>query len=146
MQGSVEAIVGALDKLDTDEVAARILHQGVGAITESDVTLAAATGGVIIGFNVRANKQAREAADRSGVEIRYYSIIYNLIDDVKEAMSGMLAPERRETFIGYARDPAGLQHHEGRQGRRLPRHRRAWWSVAPACASCATTWSSTRAC
>ncbi|WP_226581106.1 translation initiation factor IF-2 [Acuticoccus sediminis] len=102
VQGSAEAIVGALEKLNTDEVAARVLHQGVGAITESDVTLAAATGGIIIGFNVRANKQAREAADRAGVEIRYYSIIYNLIDDVKEAMSGMLAPERRETFIGYA--------------------------------------------
>ncbi|WP_075219283.1 translation initiation factor IF-2 [Acuticoccus yangtzensis] len=102
VQGSAEAINGALEKLNTDEVAARILHQGVGAITESDVTLAAATGGIIIGFNVRANKQARDAADRAGVEIRYYSIIYNLIDDVKEAMSGMLAPERRETFIGYA--------------------------------------------
>ena len=102
VQGSVEAIVGALDKMSTDEVAARILHQGVGAITESDVTLAAATGGVIIGFNVRANKQAREAAERAGVEIRYYSIIYNLIDDVKDAMSGMLRPEVRETFIGYA--------------------------------------------
>ena len=102
VQGSAEAIVGALEKLNTDEVAARILHQGVGAITESDVTLAAATGGIIVGFTVRANKQAREAAERAGVEIRYYSIIYNLIDDVKEAMSGMLAPERRETFIGYA--------------------------------------------
>ena len=103
VQGSVEAIVGALDKLNTDEVAARILHQGVGAITESDVTLAAATGGVIIGFNVRANSQARQAAERAGVEIRYYSIIYNLIDDVKDAMSGMLKPEMRETFIGYAK-------------------------------------------
>ena len=102
VQGSVEAIAGALEKLNTDEVAARILHQGVGAITESDVTLASATGGVIVGFNVRANKQAREAADRAGVEIRYYSIIYNLIDDVRDAMSGMLKPERRETFIGYA--------------------------------------------
>ncbi len=102
VQGSAEAIVGALEKLNTDEVAARVLHQAVGAITELDVTLAAATGGVIIGFNVRANKQAREAADRAGVEIRYYSIIYNLIDDVKDAMSGMLKPERRETFIGYA--------------------------------------------
>ncbi|MEM6761907.1 MAG: translation initiation factor IF-2, partial [Pseudomonadota bacterium] len=102
VQGSVEAIVGALDKLNTDEVVARILHQGVGAITESDVTLAAATGGVIIGFNVRADKKARDAAERAGVEIRYYSIIYNLIDDVKDAMSGMLKPEVRETFIGYA--------------------------------------------
>ncbi|MEM9220849.1 MAG: translation initiation factor IF-2 [Pseudomonadota bacterium] len=102
VQGSVEAITGALEKLNTDEVSARILHQGVGAITESDVTLASATGGVIIAFNVRANKQARDAAERAGVEIRYYSIIYNLIDDVKDAMSGMLSPERRESFIGYA--------------------------------------------
>jgi len=102
VQGSVEAIVGALEKLNTDEVAARILHQGVGSITESDVTLAAATGGIIMGFNVRASKQARDLAERSGVEIRYYSIIYNLIDDVKDAMSGMLKPEKRETFIGYA--------------------------------------------
>jgi translation initiation factor IF-2 len=102
VQGSAEAISGALEKLNTDEVKARILHQGVGAITESDVTLASATGGVIIGFNVRANAQARQAAERAGVEIRYYSIIYNLIDDVKAAMSGMLKPEMRETFIGYA--------------------------------------------
>jgi translation initiation factor IF-2 len=102
VQGSVEAIDGALDKLNTEEVAARILHSGVGGITESDVTLASATGAVIMGFNVRANKQAREAAERAGVEIRYYSVIYNIIDDVKQAMSGMLSPERRENFLGYA--------------------------------------------
>ncbi|MEW5421655.1 translation initiation factor IF-2 [Amorphus sp. 3PC139-8] len=102
VQGSVEAIIGSLEKLNTDEVAARVLHSGVGAITESDVTLAEASGAAIIGFNVRANRQARDAADRAGVEIRYYNIIYNLIDDVKAAMSGMLSPERRETFLGNA--------------------------------------------
>jgi len=102
VQGSVEAIIGALEKLNTDEVIARVLHSGVGAITESDVTLAEASGAAIIGFNVRANRQARDAADRAGIEVRYYNIIYNLIDDVKAAMSGMLSPERRETFLGNA--------------------------------------------
>ena len=102
VQGSVEAIIGALDKLGTDEVAARVLHAGVGGITESDVTLAEASGVPIIGFNVRANKQAREAAERDGVEIRYYTIIYDLVDDVKKAMSGMLAPTLRETLLGNA--------------------------------------------
>jgi translation initiation factor IF-2 len=102
VQGSAEAIIGALDKLGTDEVAARVLSGGVGGITESDVTLAAASGAVIIGFNVRANRQAREAAERDGVEIRYYNIIYNLVDDVKQAMSGLLAPTLREEMLGNA--------------------------------------------
>jgi translation initiation factor IF-2 len=102
VQGSVEAIIGALDKLSTSEVAARVLYSGVGAITESDVTLAEASGAAIIGFNVRAHKEAREAADRAGIEIRYYDIIYNLVDDVKKAMSGMLAPTLRETKLGDA--------------------------------------------
>ena len=102
VQGSVEAIVGALEKLGTDEVSAQVLLAGAGGITESDVTLAAASGAIVIGFNVRANKQAREAATREGVEIRYYNIIYDLVDDVKAAMSGLLSPEVRETFIGNA--------------------------------------------
>ena len=102
VQGSSEAIVGALDALGTDEVKARVIHSGVGGITESDVTLATASDAQIIGFNVRANKQAREAADREGLEIRYYNVIYDLVDDVKAAMSGMLSPERRETFLGNA--------------------------------------------
>jgi translation initiation factor IF-2 len=102
VQGSVEAIVQALDNLGTDEVSAQILMSGVGGITESDVTLAQASNAVIIGFNVRANRQAREAAEREGIEIRYYNVIYNLVDDVKQAMSGLLSPERRETFIGNA--------------------------------------------
>ncbi len=102
VQGSVEAIVGALEKLSTDEVAARVLFSGVGAITKSDVTLAEASSAVIIGFNVRAHKEAREAAEQAGIEIRYYDIIYGLVDDVKKAMSGMLAPTLRETMLGNA--------------------------------------------
>ncbi|MBB3931093.1 translation initiation factor IF-2 [Kaistia hirudinis] len=102
VQGSVEAIIGALDALGTDEVVARILHSGVGGITESDVTLAAASNAAILAFNVRANKQARDVADRDGIEIRYYNVIYDLVDDVKAAMSGLLTPERRETMLGNA--------------------------------------------
>ena len=102
VQGSIEAIVAALDKLGTDEVRARIVHSGAGAITESDISLAETSGAAIIGFNVRANKQARDAAEQAGIEIRYYNIIYDLVDDIKAAMSGLLSPERRETFLGNA--------------------------------------------
>jgi translation initiation factor IF-2 len=102
VQGSVEAIQGALEKLGTDEVAVQTLQSGVGGITESDVILAQASGAAIIGFNVRANAQARERARRDGVEIRYYNIIYNVVDDIKAALSGMLAPETREKFLGNA--------------------------------------------
>jgi len=102
VQGSAEAIQGALAKLGTDEVGVQVLQSGVGAITESDVILAHASGGAIIGFNVRANAQARERAKRDGVDIRYYAIIYNVVDDVKAVLSGMLAPETREKFLGNA--------------------------------------------
>ena len=102
VQGSVEAIVTALDKLGTDEVRARIVHAGVGGITESDISLAATSGAVVLGFNVRANAQAREAAEGEGVEIRYYAVIYDLVDEVKQAMSGLLAPTTRETLLGNA--------------------------------------------
>jgi translation initiation factor IF-2 len=102
VQGSVEAIVGALDKLSTDEVATRVIFAGVGGITESDVTLAAASNAAVIAFNVRAHKEARESAERAGIEIRYYDIIYALVDDVKQAMSGLLAPTLRETMLGNA--------------------------------------------
>jgi len=102
VQGSIEAIVGALEKLSTDEVAARIIFAGVGGITESDVTLAEASGAAVIGFNVRAHKEAREAAEHAGIEIRYYDIIYALVDDVKKAMSGLLAPTLHETMLGNA--------------------------------------------
>ena len=102
VQGSVEAIIATLDKLNTDEVAARVVHAGVGGITESDITLAEASGAIVIGFNVRAHKEARELAERTGIEVRYYNIIYNLVDDVKGVMSGMLAPTLRETMLGNA--------------------------------------------
>jgi len=102
VHGSMEAIINSLQKLGTDEVKARILHSGVGGINESDVTLANATGAMIIAFNVRANPQARQMARRDGVDIRYYSIIYNVVDDVKAAMSGLLAPKQQENFLGYA--------------------------------------------
>ncbi|MFM2042601.1 MAG: translation initiation factor 2 InfB [Pseudomonadota bacterium] len=104
VQGSVEAIAGALEKIagNSTEVKVRVLMSGVGAITESDVTLANASDGLIVGFNVRANPQAREMAKRDGVEIRYYSIIYNIIDDVRQMLTGLLAPTLREKFLGNA--------------------------------------------
>ncbi|MFZ3325577.1 MAG: translation initiation factor IF-2, partial [Methylocella sp.] len=102
VQGSVEAIVATLEKLNTEEVAARVIHAGAGGITESDITLAEASGAAVIGFNVRAHKEARALAEQSGIEIRYYNIIYNLIDDVKAAMSGLLAPTLREEMLGNA--------------------------------------------
>ncbi len=102
VQGSNEAIVQAVEKIGNDDVTVRALHSGVGAITESDVNLAEASGAPIIGFNVRANAPAREAANQKGVEIRYYSVIYDLVDDVKKAAEGLLSPEVKETFIGYA--------------------------------------------
>ncbi len=103
VQGSAEAIVQALEKVGNDEVRVRVLHSGVGAITESDVGLAEASKAPVIGFNVRANAPARAAASQKGVEVRYYSIIYDLVDDIKAAASGLLKAEVRERFIGYAR-------------------------------------------
>ena len=102
VHGSCEAIVGSLEKIGTEEVKVRMLHAGVGGINESDVTLASATEAIIIGFNVRANPQARDLARRDGVDIRYYAIIYNVVDDMKAVLTGLLAPEQREKFLGYA--------------------------------------------
>ena len=102
VQGSAEAISQAVDKLGTDEVCGRVVHTAVGGITESDITLAAASNASILGFNVRANSQARNLADEQGVEIRYYNVIYDLVDDMKAAMSGMLSPDLRETMLGNA--------------------------------------------
>ncbi|MBO6866650.1 MAG: translation initiation factor IF-2 [Thalassococcus sp.] len=103
VQGSAEAIVQAMEKIGNDEVRVRVLHYGVGAITETDVGLAEASGAPIMGFNVRANASARNTANQKGVEIRYYSVIYDLVDDVKAAASGLLSAEVRERFIGYAK-------------------------------------------
>ena len=102
VQGSAEAIVQAMEKIGNEEVRVRVLHSGVGAITESDIGLAEASGAPVFGFNVRANAPARNAANQKGVEIRYYSVIYDLVDDVKAAASGLLSAEVRENFIGYA--------------------------------------------
>ncbi|WP_455474264.1 translation initiation factor IF-2 [Bartonella sp. B30(2025)] len=102
VQGSIEAIASALEKLGNDEVRARIVHSATGGITESDISLAEASNSAVIGFNVRANKQAHAAAKTQGIEIRYYNIIYDLVDDIKAAMSGLLSPEQRETFLGNA--------------------------------------------
>ncbi|QMU59373.1 MAG: translation initiation factor IF-2 [Boseongicola sp.] len=102
VQGSAEAIIQAMAKIGNDEVRVRVLHSGVGAITESDIGLAEASGAPVFGFNVRANASARNTANQKGIEIRYYSVIYDLVDDVKAAASGLLSAEVRETFIGYA--------------------------------------------
>ena len=102
VQGSAEAIVQAMEKIGNDEVRVRVLHSGVGAITETDIGLAEASGAPVFGFNVRANATARNTANQKGVEIRYYSVIYDLVDDVKKAASGLLSAEIRENFIGYA--------------------------------------------
>ncbi len=102
VQGSAEAIVQAMEKIGNEEVRVRVLHYGVGAITETDIGLAEASGAPVIGFNVRANASARNSANQKGVEIRYYSVIYDLVDDIKAAASGLLSNEVRETFIGYA--------------------------------------------
>ena len=103
VQGSAEAIVQAMAKIGNDEVRVRVLHSGVGAITESDIGLAEASGAPVFGFNVRANTSARNTANQKGIEIRYYSVIYDLVDDVKAAASGLLGAEVREKFIGYAK-------------------------------------------
>ena len=102
VQGSAEAIVQAMEKIGNDEVRVRVLHYGVGAITNTDVSLAEASNAPVIGFNVRANASARQVANQKGVEVRYYSVIYDLVDDVKAAASGLLSAEIRENFIGYA--------------------------------------------
>jgi translation initiation factor IF-2 len=103
VQGSAEAIVQALEKIGNEEILSRVVHYAVGGINESDIGLATASGAVVLGFNVRASAQARDAAERAGIEIRYYNIIYDLVDDIKAAMSGKLAPELRETFLGNAK-------------------------------------------
>jgi translation initiation factor IF-2 len=104
VHGSIEAIAGSLEKMakENEGVEVMVLHSGVGGITESDITLAKASGGMIIGFNVRANAQARAMAQRDGIEIRYYNIIYNVIDDAKAILTGMLSPTKREEYLGQA--------------------------------------------
>ncbi len=124
VQGSAEAIVGSLDKLAHEEVRARVVLSGVGAINESDVQLAKGSGAPVIGFNVRASKEARDLAEREGVEIRYYAIIYDLIDDIKGVMSGMLIAAHARNLPRQRRDFGSVQHLQGRQGRGREGHRR----------------------
>ena len=102
VQGSVEAIVQSAQNLSNDEVSVRVLHTGVGGINESDITLAKASNAMMVGFNVRANAQARQLAEAEGLDIRYYAIIYDLVDDLRSMLTGMLAPQIRETFLGNA--------------------------------------------
>ena len=140
VQGSVEAITGSLTKLteDSHEVMLRVLHSGVGAVNESDVTLAKASGGFIIGFNVRANQQARDLAKRDTVEIRYYSIIYEILDDVKGLLSGMLKPMLREQFLGNAEIRQIFNITKVPARLRAAMSAKAWSSAAPRYACCAT--------
>ena len=121
------------------------MHAAVGGITESDINLALASKAVVIGFNVRADAQARKLAEGSGVQIRYYNIIYDAVDEVKAALSGMLTPEQKEEHARHGRGARGLPDLEGRHGRRLLRARRRWSGAARRCACCATTSSSTTA-
>jgi translation initiation factor IF-2 len=100
VQGSIEAIIGSIAKLVHDEIKVKILHSAVGGITESDVQLANASGAMIVGFNVRASNDAKQLSDNYKLDLRYYSIIYNLVDDIKSIMSGMLSPVMREEYIG----------------------------------------------
>ena len=102
VHGSVEAIIGALEAMGTDEVRTNVLHSGVGGINESDIGLASASDALVIGFNVRASQKARDLAKREGVEIRYYSVIYNVTDDIRQVLSGLLPPAIREQILGYA--------------------------------------------
>ena len=145
MQGSYEALPQALTKLSTDEVKVNIVHAAVGGITESDINLALASKAVVIGFNVRADAQARKLAERSGVQIRYYNIIYEAVDEVKAALSGMLTPEQKESRLGLVEVREVYQDLEGRHGRRLLRARRRRAPRSRRSACCATTSSSTTA-
>ena len=140
VQGSQEALTHALTKLSTDEVKVQVVHAQVGGITESDVNLAIASKAVIIGFNVRADQSARKLAEGNGIDIRYYNIIYDAVDEVKAALSGLLAPEQREQVLGLVRDPPDLPRAEGRRGGRLHGARRRRQAHRAVRVCCATTW------
>ena len=140
VQGSAEAIIQAMEKIGNDEVRVRVLHSGVGAITESDIGLAEASGAPVIGFNVRANAPARNSANQKGVEIRYYSVIYDLVDDVKAAASGLSQRRNPRKLHRLCRDQGDLQ--ASLASARLPGvlSPKAWRAGPPVCACCATTW------
>ena len=140
VQGSTEAIVQALEKVGNEEVRVRVLHYGVGAITDSDVNLAEASNAPILAFNVRANATARAAAQQKSVEIRYYSVIYDLLDDIKQAASGLLKAEVRENFIGYAKILQVFKITGVRAMWRAVWSPKALPAGRRACVCCATTW------
>ena len=123
VQGSAEVLADTLTKLSDEKVKIRIIHTGVGAINESDVLLATASNAIIIGFNVRPDRNAADVADREKVDIRQHSIIYNVTDEMKKAMAGLLEPTFKETRLGVGRSAADLQDAEGRHGRGLHGHR-----------------------
>ena len=145
VQGSYEGLAHALTKLSTDEVKVNIIHTGVGGITESDVNLALASKAVVIGFNARADAAARKLAEHSGVDIRYYNIIYDAVDELKAAVTGMLAPERKEIGPRHGRGAQRLQDLQGRHRGRLHGDRGARSSAARRSGSSATASSCTRA-
>ena len=144
VQGSVEAISDSLLKLSTDEVKVKIIGSGVGGITETDATLAAASNAILVGFNVRADASARKVIEAESLDLRYYSVIYNLIDEVKAAMSGMLSPELKQQIIGLAevRDVFKSPKFGAIAGCMLPK---VWLNVTTRSAFCVTTWLSTKA-
>ncbi len=143
VSGSLEAFEDEIAKLPQDEVAVNIIHSGVGGINESDVMLAAASDAVVLGFNVRPVGEARQVADREGVEIRTYSVIYQALDDLRDAMSGMLEPEEVEETLGTVEVRATFRASQDRHDRRLLRHRRQDHPRRARSASCATAPSST---
>ena len=140
VQGSAEALRDALNGLSTREVAVNIVASGVGGLTESDVTLAAASKARIIAFNVRGDAAARAAIKEHGVDVRYYSIIYEAIDDIKAVLTGMLAPEVKEQIVGLGRGAQRVPLEQVRHGRRLHGHRRLRAAQLSRSACCATTW------
>ena len=145
MGGSAEVLTETLQKLSNDKVKVRVIHSGVGAINETDVLLASASNAIIIGFNVRPERNAAALAEQEKVDIRLHTIIYNLTDEIKRAMTGLLEPVFKEVYRGKARSARDLPHHQGRQRGRLHGAGRRRSRATPKCACCATTWWSTPA-
>ena len=145
MQGSVEAAESELEKISHPEVAVSVIHSGVGGITASDVNLAAASNAIVVGFNVRPNAEAKALAEREGVDIRTYRVIYQLTEDIQQALIGMLAPEEVEEVLGEAEVRTDLPRLAGRHHRRLHGHQRRHHARFARSASCATARSSTTA-
>ena len=137
--GSAEVLTETLQKLSNDKVKVRVMHSGVGAINESDVLLASASNAIIIGFNVRPERKAEALAEQEKVDVRLHTIIYNLTDEIKKAMTGLLAPVFKEVYKGKARGARDVPHHQGRRGGRLPGHRRHHHRASPKSGCCATT-------